>query len=256
MDAVKKPKHDSEDAVIRKAKRKLFLGCVLGVLGFAVLLAGAILDVQTTRGIVLLLAAFLACDIIAIVLLINARPGLAISDINKIDRKYDQCELTELHGMKRYEVEQILRSHKFQYDDNGYYWRKKFAIWKDHIWYYVKIEDSSDWEKTIRREWEHFNKLDHDGKNVCLILMLYTSEMTDKEAGYLRNAGKCKIADDMVLDVYSLKTMVVVGVEQTTHIGRYLDIGRGHSLYLYTYGCKLLEKLFGKRSAEAGSLDR
>ena len=54
-----------------------------------------------------------------------------------------------------------------------------------------------------------------------------------------------QIADNMVLDMYASKTIVVVGVDQTTCIGRYLDIGKGHHLYLYKYGCKMLNKLFG-----------
>ena len=245
MDAIDKLEQDGEEVTIRKAKWKLFIGCVMALLGFAVLLAGAILDVQETWMIVVLVAAFFACDIAGLILIIKAMPGLAISDINKIDQKYGECELTQLHGMKKYEVEQTLRSHKFQYDDSGYYRRKKFSFLKDSVCYYVRIVDSSDMEKTIRNECNYFDKQVQDGKCACLILLIYSNEATDETAELLRCAGMLQIADNMVLDMYASKTMVVVGVDQTTCIGRYLDIGKGHHLYLYKYGCKMLNKLFG-----------
>ena len=245
MNAIDKFEQDGEEVTIRKAKWKLFIGCVMALLGFAVLLVGAILDVQETWMIVVLVAAFFACDIVGLILIINALPGLAISDINKIDQKYGECELTQLHGMKKYEVEQILRSHKFKYDDSGYYRRKKFSFLKDSVCYYVRIVDSSDMEKTIRNECNYFDKQVQDGKCACLILMIYSNEATDDTAELLRCAGMLQIADNMVLDMYSSKTMVMVGVDQTTCIGRYLDIGKGHNLYLYKYGCKMLNKLFG-----------
>ena len=159
MDDIEKIEQDSEAVTIRKAKWKLFIGCVMALLGFAVLLVGAMLDVQETWMIVVLVAAFFACDIVGLILIIKAMPGLAISDIHKIDQKYGECELTQLQNTKKYEVEQTLRSHKFQYDDSGYYRRKKFSFLKDSVCYHVRIVDSSDMEKTIRNECNYFTKI-------------------------------------------------------------------------------------------------
>ncbi len=245
MNAIDKLEQDDEEVTIRKAKWKLFIGCVMALLGFVLLLAGVILDVQETRKIVALVAAFFACDIAGLVLIIKAMPGLALSDINKIDEKYGGCELTQLHGMKKYEAEQALRSHKFQYDDRGFYRRKKFSFLKDSVSYYVKLLDSSNMEKTIRNEYNYLDKQLQNGKNTCLILMIYSNEPTARNTQLLRNAGMVQIADNMVLDMYSSKTMIVVGVDPVTGIGRYLDMGKGHNLYLYKYGCKMLQKLFG-----------
>ena len=58
MNAIDKLEQDGEEVTIRKAKWKLFGGCVMALLGFAVLLVGAILDVQETWMIVVLVAAF------------------------------------------------------------------------------------------------------------------------------------------------------------------------------------------------------
>ncbi len=245
MNAIEKLEQDGEKVAIRKAKWKLCLGVLLALLGFAVLLAGAILDVQDTWGIVGLLAGFFACDIAGLSLMIKALPGLALSDINRIDQKYGECELTQLHGMKKYEAAQILRSHKFKYDDSGYYRRKKFSFLKDSVSYYVKILDSSNMEKTIRNEWNYLDKQFQNGKSTCLILMIYSDEPTEQNTQLLRNAGMVQIADNMVLDMYASKTILVVGVDPVTGIGRYLDIGKGHHLYLYKYGCNMLKKLFG-----------
>ncbi len=249
MDVNEKLEQESEEVTIRKAKWKFCTGVLLALLGFAVLLAGALLDVQSTWGIVALIAGFFVCDIAGLILLIKALPGLAISDINKIDEKYGACELTQLQNMKKYEVEQILRSHRFQYDDSGYYRRKKFSFLKDSISYYVKMLDSSNMEKTIQNECNYLDKQVQDGKNTCLILMIYSNEPMDQNTQLLRNAGMVQIADNMVLDMYASKTVVVVGVDPVTGIGRYLDMGRGHHLYLYKYGCKMLKKLFGQRTA-------
>ncbi len=236
---------ENDKVSIRKAKWKLCLGVLLALLGFAVLLAGALLDVQSTWGSMGLLAGFFACDIAGLILIIKASPGLALSDINRIDQKYGECELTQLHGMKKYEAEQTLRSHKFKYDDSGYYRRKKFSFLKDSVSYYVKMLDSSNMEKTIRNECNYLDKQFQNGKSTCLILMIYSNEPMDKNSQLLRNAGMIQIADNMVLDMYSSKTMVVVGVDPVTGIGQYLDMGKGHNLYLYKYGCKMLKKLFG-----------
>ncbi len=245
MNTIENPEQNSEEAVIRKAKWKLCLGILLALLGFGVLLAGVALDVQDTWGIVALIAGFFACDIAGVILLIKALPGLALSDINRIDQKYGECELTQLHGMKKYEAEQILRSHKFKFDDSGYYRRKKFSFLKDSVSYYVKMLDSSNMEKTIQNESNYFDKQVQSGNNICLILMIYSKEPMDQNTQLLRNAGMVQIADNMVLEMYSSKTMVVVGVDPVTGIGRYLDMGKGHNLYLYKYGCKMLQKLFG-----------
>ncbi len=246
MNTVERAEQDKEEVTIRKAKWNLFLGCFLGLLGFVVLLVGAILDAQDTWMIAILIAACFVCNIVGIILINNSLPGLALSDINKIDQKYGECELTQLHGMKKYEVEQTLRSHKFQYDDNGYYRRKKFSFLRDSVSYYVRILDGSDIEKAIRNEWNHFNQQEHNEKSACLILLIYANQVAEKHTELLRNAGILKIADNMVLDIYAPKTMIVVGVDQSTHIGRYLDMGKGHHLYLYKYGCKMLRKLFGQ----------
>lgn len=245
MNDMEQLEQENEKVTIRKAKWKLCLGVLLALLGFAVLLAGALLDVQDTWGIVALIAAFFSCDIAGLILIIKAMPGLALSDIDKIDKKYGEHELTQLHGMKKYEAEQALRSHKFQYDDSGYYRRKKFSFLKDSVSYYVKILDSSNMEKTIRKEWDYINEQFQNGKSICLILMIYSNEPMAQTTQLLRNAGMVQIADNMVLDMYSSKTILVVGVDPVTGIGRYLDIGKGHNLYLYKYGCKMLQKLFG-----------
>ncbi len=245
MNDTEKHEQENDKVTIRKAKRKFCLGILLALLGFAVLLAGALLDVQDTWRIVALIAAFFACDIAGLILIINALPGLALSDINRIDQKYGECELTQLHGMKKYEAEQTLRSHKFKFDDSGYYRRKKFSFLKDSVSYYVKMLDSSNMEKTIRNECNYWDEQFQNGKNTCLILMIYSNEPMDQNTQLLRNAGMIQIADNMVLDMYSSKTMVVVGVDPVTGIGRYLDMGKGHNLYLYKYGCKMLKKLFG-----------
>ncbi len=234
----------NEKVTIRRAKWKLCMGVILTLLGFAVLLAGALLDVQHTWQVFALIAGFFACDIVGLILIIKALPGLALSDIDKIDKKYGKYELTQLYGMKKYEVKQTLLSHKFQYDDRGYYRRKKFSLLKDSVSYYVKILDSSNMEKTIRNERNYFDREFQHGKSTCLILMIYSNESTDQDTHLLRNAGMVQIADNMVLDMYSSKTILVVGVDPVTGVGRYLDIGKGHNLYLYKYGCKMLQKLF------------
>ncbi len=245
MNKIEKRKQDGEEVTIRKAKWKLCLGILLALAGFAALLAGALLDVQDAGEIALVIAGFFVCDLAGIILLIKAMPGLALSDINKIDKKYGGCELAQLHGMKKSEVEQTLRSHKFQLDDSGYYRRKKFSFLRDSVSYYVKILDSSNLRATIHNEWKRFDQYVQNGKNSCLILMMYSDEPSAQNAQVLRNVGTRQIADNMVLDMYSLTTMVAVGADPVTGVGCYLDIGRGHHLYLYKYGCKMLKKLFG-----------
>ncbi len=245
MNDMEQHEQESEKVTIRKAKWKLFTGCTLALLGFVVLLAGALLDVQSRWGVMGLLAGFLACDIAGLVLIIKASPGLALSDINRIDQKYGECELTQLHGMKKYEAEQTLRSHKFKFDDSGYYHKKQFSFLKDSVSYYVKILDSANMEKTVQNECNYFDEQVQNGKNTCLILMIYSNEPMDQNTQFLRNVGTLQIADSMVLNMYSPKTLVVVGVDPVTGIGQYLDMGKGHNLYLYKYGCKMLKKLFG-----------
>ena len=239
MKDIKHPKHEEEKVIIRRAIWCLCLGILLGLLGFAALLSGAILDVQDTWGIIAMLAGFFGCAIAGLILLIKALPGLALFDIDRIGKTYGEGELTQLYGMKKHEAKQALLSHKFQYEEGGYYRRKKGSTY-----YYVKILDSSYMERIIRTEWSQLDSTFQNEQSTCLILLLYSNGPTDQNTRLLRNVGMAQIADNTVLDRYSSKTMITVGVDPVTGIGRYMDIGKGHNLCLYKYGCKMLRKLF------------
>ena len=239
MKDIKHPKQENEKGAIRKAILYLCLGVLLGLLGFAVLLVGAILDVQHTWGIIAMLAGFFGCAIAGLILFIKALPGLELFDIDRIGKAYGKSELTQLRGMKKQEAKQTLLSHKFQYDESGYYRRKMGSTY-----YYVKMLDSSYMEKVIRTEWNHLDRAFRNEQGTCLILLIYSNEPTDRNTKLLRNVGMAQIADNRVLDQYSSKTMLTVEVDPVTGVGRYLDIGKGHNLCLYKYGCKMLRKLF------------
>ncbi len=159
MNDMEQLEQESEKVTIRKAKRKMALGGILMALGLVILIAAGILGVQTPGKVIAAVAATLVCLVVAVALMVQAMPDLAVSDIQKIEQKYSEQELTQLHGMKKNEAVQALRSHGFEADDSGYYHTKEFSVLKDSVSYYVKMLDSSNMEKTIRNEYNYLDQL-------------------------------------------------------------------------------------------------
>ncbi len=81
-----------------------------------------------------------------------------------------------------------------------------------------------------------------DYHNLCLILLVYSG---DSKPDFLRKIGIDHIENNMVRCRQSARTLVVAQVDPVTGMGQFLDIGKGHGLCLYSYGCKMLKKLFG-----------
>lgn len=239
---------NTEEVDVKKAKVMAVLGIILFVVSFCFLFWAAIMqEMGVSNEIItpIALIGFFGCDIIAIVLLVKAIPGLMVADIEKMDKKYEGNELTELHLMDKDVVLQKFLENKFKCTEDGYYRKKKFSFWKDSICYYVRMTDDIEVENAVRRETNHFDNIPKKGKNFCLCLFVYMDEVSEYEKKILKEMGKNCIISETVLNPRIAATAIVIVVDCSTSTGYFLDIGKGKSLSLYSHGCKMLKKLLG-----------
>lgn len=243
----KENKHNDEEIIDTKKAIYMFIVAIfLFFAGFAFLIWAAVMQEHgLLNGVIILvgLVGFFGCDILSIVLLIKALPGLLFLDIEKIDRKCNESKLLELPLMGKEAVVKKLLQHKFKYTEEGCYRKKKFSFLKDCIDYYARIVDDIDLENAVQRELNRFESVEKKVKNCCLLLFVYLDELGEAEKKNIKEIGKRFIALETI-NPHIEATIVVVAIDSGTNTGYFSDVEKGNSLMLYSYGCKILKKIF------------
>lgn len=241
----KESKSNDEEIIDTKKVICMFIiAIVLFFAGFAFLIWAAVMQEHGLSNKIIILVGilgFLGCDILSIVLLIKAYPGLLFLDIEKIDRKCNESELLELPLMEKEAVVKKLLQYKFKHTEEGCYRKKKFSFLKDYIYYYVRIVDDIDLENAVRRELNRLDSAERKGKNFCLLLFVYLDELGEAEKKNIKEIAKRFIALETI-NPHTEETIVVVAIDSGTNTGYLLDVEKGKSLMLYSYGYKMLKK--------------
>ena len=240
-------KRGDEDIMnTKKAKWMSVFGICLFFAGFAFLIWLAVMEEYGLSNSVIISVAilgFIGCDILSIILLIKAFPGLVALDIEKIDKKYDEREMLVFPSMEKEVVVQKLFQHKFKYTEEGYYRKKKFSFLKDCICYYARIVDDISLENSIQRELNRFDLTEKKGKNFCLILFVQLDEFGEAEKKHIKKIGKLSIAIETI-NPLAEETVIVVAIDSGANTGYLFDIGNEKIITLYSHGYKMLRKIF------------
>lgn len=238
---------ESRDSDRKKIRCLVILEVLFFVTGFAFLIWGCIRQdhgVLHEADVIVMLTGCFFCMGLVIFLLTRSQPYLTESAFEKMNRYYDEKELTELWLTGREELEERLLRQKFRRLENGYYTRARFTFWKDRVWYYVRVIEEVDVVSAIQREADRFDRMGKIRKNFCILLFLYMDQVDEYEKETIRNFGKNEIIAEEFLQ-QSPCSLLVVAVDEHTDTGYFLDIEKKKPIVLYSYGSEMLREIAG-----------
>lgn len=231
----------------KKAKIMAIMACILILAAFSCLSVTALTQYYDKFNTVFLpvtVGGFLGGNIVALILIAKAYPTLLIFDCKKMEERYEKQEPQQLLLPDRNSFTRMLLANKFEYTREGYYRRKKFSILKDSVCYYIRITEGTEVEKALRREVEYLYQTGKKDKNLCMLLFVYMDEVGEREKKDIKELGKKNIVIESVINPNPSLTVLVIAADRGTNTGYYMGIGRHGALTLYSYGCKMLKKLF------------
>ena len=241
---------------IKKATIMAIIACILIMIAFSCLIGAVFLqeyDYFDTVVLPLVLGGFFGGNIIALVLLCKAYPTLVISDCMKMNDRYERQEPMQIRLPERESLGRKFLDSKFQYTEDGYYMIKSFSFLKDSVCYYARITEDIEVENALRREVERLYQLGKNEKNLCMLLFVYMDAVREREKQDIKELGKRNIVLESVINPNLSLSVLIIAVDRGTNTGYYMKIGRHGRLTLYSYGCKMLKKLFGEGSEKLGS---
>lgn len=191
------------------------------------------------------LIGFFGGNIVALVLLIKSYPALLYADYMKMEQRYDRQELSEIPLPEQHFISQTFLQHKFKHIDEGYYRRKKFSLLKDSISYYVRITEDFEIENAMKREIKRIFNVKRKEKNLCLLLFVYMDEMGEQEKKDIKELWKGQIVIQYAINPNMSVSVITIAVDRQTNTGYYMEGRKFGWISLYSYGCRMVRKLFG-----------
>lgn len=219
------------------------IAMVLIIISFSALFVAALMQENDISIPVLIV--FLGGNIIALALIIKSYPTLLMADCRRMEQKYDRQELTEVLLPSQNTIGQTFLQHKFKYIDEGYYRKKKFSFLKDSISYYARITEDFEIENALKREIERIFKVKRKEKNLCLFLFVYMDEIGEREKKDIKELGKNQIIAQYVINPDISVSVLMIAVDCRTNTGYYMEGRKFGWISSYSYGCRMVRKLFG-----------
>lgn len=222
------------------------IAIVLIVLAFSCLIVPALIqyyDDSAKLFLPVILIGFFGGNTIALILLVKAYPALLAADCRKMDERYEKQEPSRIM-LSPESLAQIFQDNKFKYMKEGYYRKKTFSFLKDSVCYYVRITEDMDVENAMRREIERLYQVGKKDKNLCMLLFVCMDEVGEYAKKQIKELGKGTIVIESVMNCNISLTVLAIAVDRRRNTGYYMEIGRHGMLTLYSYGCKMLRKLF------------
>lgn len=221
---------------------------ILIIIAFSSLFVAALMQDNGISDAVIVpmaLIAFLGGNITAFVLIIKSYPSLLMEECRKMEQKYDKQEVTKIPLPDERDIVKTFLQHKFKYIDEGYYRRKKFSFLKDSVSYYARITEDFEIENALRREIERILKMHRKENNLCLLLFVYMDEIGEREKKDVKELGKDQIIVQYVINPNVLVSVIIIVIDRQTGTGYYMEGRKFGWISSYSYGCRMLRKLFG-----------
>lgn len=233
---------------IKKAMIMAVAAIILIIIAISSLFVAALMQDNCISDVVIVpmaLIGFFGGNIVALVLLIKSYPALLYADYMKMEQRYDRQELSEIPLPEQHSISQKFLQHKFKYIDEGYYRRKKFSLLKDSISYYVRITEDFEIENALKREIERIFNVKRKEKNLCLLLFVYMDEMGEQEKKDIKELGKGQIVIQYAINPNMSVSVITIAVDRQTNTGYYMEGRKFGWISSYSYGCRMVRKLFG-----------
>ncbi len=142
--------------------------------------------------------------------------------------------------------EKLLRAmeaEKFTLKDGEYYHKRKFSFAKDIINYFVKCGSYEDLGKTLEAEFQKFENKDYKNKNQCLILFLYSDEVSESDLKKITDVSAQLISIEETVHASYFNTVVPVLADRISRKVYFVPTGK-MSISVYSHGVKMIKKLF------------
>lgn len=123
---------------------------------------------------------------------------------------------------------------------------------KDSICYYARITEDFEIENALKREVEQLFEGKRKEKNLCLLLFVYMDEIGEQEKTEIKELGMNQIVMGSVINPNISVAVLVIAVDCKMNQGYYMESGKRGGISLYSYGCRMIRKLFGEEGRKAG----
>lgn len=220
------------------------IACISFILGIIAILIPGILSDENghcENGWVFFLLS-LGLMILSIVLFVSVMPDAMVLELEKKYQKYNASNLTSLKNIRKDQVKEIFKKHRFRETDSGFYRKKTFCFLKDSICYYLAQTDAYDLLEASNAVMDQLDAVGEKSKNICVFLFLYRPQITTADKALLREMASALLANESVVPSSAYATVIPILVDTAAGTGYYLEKSKG--LTLYAYGCRLLKKHF------------
>ena len=147
-----------------------------------------------------------------------------------------------MSGVKVDRIVSKIYEMKFMKLDNEYYYKRKISFLKDYINYYVKIVQTQDFNKTMKKEIDGFLSFNGKRKNKCFILYIVKDSVKDEDIKSLIDASSISILNDEVLFTsIRYDSIVITLLDKSTDLLYFVPYSE-FGVMIYKYGIKFITK--------------
>lgn len=179
----------------------------------------------------------------SLALLIFIRKDAIACEIEAKEKRIDALPLHNLQGLFPGSIQARLLEHKFEDVGDDFFRRKVFSAAKDSICYYAKCFDSIPIKDVFAQAMEDIQQKNESG-NVCLLLFVSQRVVLESDLEDMRNLSKYYLVTETTIPMPGWQSCVPILINSSTSEGFFLDTNKKYSLAVYTYGCKMLNRIF------------
>ena len=222
----------------------LVIECVAFILSFALLFVAAVLQ---SKGFELKIYAPFGASFF---LIITADMFFSIyhySDLKECEKniKKQRKEKLEIWDNINLDIDKQLQINNYKLRD-GYYFKRRFSIYKDFISFYIKQITTDDIANTLEIELDNIEKTNFNGRYQCFVCLLNKEYITDTDVNVLKNISKEYISFEIVHDSVAIN-MIVVLIESNRK--RSFIVPSRYISSLYYAGYKQVKKILTKKKS-------
>ena len=183
---------------------------------------------------------------ISLYLLLSVFQDAIIYDAEKLTKKYNGQRPFVFHGFYEELVNRSLAFQGFK-EHAGYYRKKKFCFFRDHICYYAKCITAKQVSVITKEEIARFCAAEEKCRNVCLFLFVFVPGVEAFDLEYIQSQSVSLIVKDALSRQETERTCILVLADQMTSDAYFYDVDQRFSIGIYAYGCRYLKRLFCKK---------
>ena len=237
---------EMSDEEIAKGKVRFWLGIPAMLGAFAFFVLGGVLqdkDYPWLDAVVLVGAA--TFTVVAFFLMVKNFFCVVFDEAVKMNREYDNQDLTQISVGAVEDVRQNFLNQKFEAQDDGWLVRRKFSFFKGSVSHCVKFTEGNDIKRILAQQVNGIDSHTQKSGSRCLIVFAYMDGVLEKAKAFVKSYGVQMIVSENAFFAHTQLSVILVAVDKQTQEGWYLDTGKKHKLSLYAYGCRLMKKCLG-----------